>query len=73
MSAILTSFSTFSPSYENIANRMNRLKQHKGSSSLTQIRSNSARKAEINVFSIDPYENSYLPRRRLRPNNVVYP
>lgn len=70
MSATAT-FSTFSPSYENIANRMSRLKHHKNSQSLTQIRPNSARKIELNVFSVDPCESSgYLPRRKLSPTNV---
>jgi hypothetical protein len=73
MSATISSFSTFSPSYENISNRMNRLKQHRSAQSLTQIRPNSARKVELNVFSIDPYENTpYQPRRRLSPTNVAF-
>jgi hypothetical protein len=65
-------FSAFSPSYENIANRMSRLKQHKSSQSLTQIRSNSARKIELNVFTVDPCESSgYQARRRLSPTNLA--
>ncbi len=71
MSAAHATFSPFSPSYENIANRMNRLKQNRSASNLSQIRPNSSRKIDINVFAIDPRESSlYQPRRRLSPANV---
>ena len=51
---------------------MTRLKQHKSTQSLTQIRPNSARKVELNVFAIDPKEiTTYQPRRRLSPTNVL--
>lgn len=51
---------------------MTRLKQHKSTQSLTQIRPNSARKVELNVFAIDPKEiTTYQPRRRLSPTNVI--
>ena len=64
-------FSTFTPSYQNIANRMSRLKHHKSTQSLTQIRPNSARKIDLNVFVVDTCERSgYEPRRRLSPTNL---
>lgn len=73
MSITTNSFETYSPSYENISNRMNRLKQNKHSSSLTQIRPNSVgRKSDLNLFTIDVTDNNaYKPRRRLSPTNFV--
>lgn len=67
------SFSPFSPSYENIANRMSRLKHHKSSQSLTQIRPNSARKLELNIFANDPSSTlgSFQPKRRVSPTNII--
>lgn len=65
-------FSAFSPSYENIANRMSRLKHHKSTLSLTQIRPNSARKLELNMFTMDTCDSSgFPPRRRLSPTNIT--
>ena len=65
-------FSAFSPSYENIANRMNRLKHHKSTQSLTQIRPNSARKLELNMFTMDFCDSSgFAPRRRVSPTNIT--
>jgi len=50
---------------------MSRLKHHKNSQSLTQIRPNSARKLDLNVFVVDTCERSgYEPRRRLSPTNL---
>lgn len=68
------SFAAYSPAYENIANRMSRLRHHKPSQSLTQIRPNSARKLDINVFTIEASEHSaYQPRRRLSPTALAFP
>jgi hypothetical protein len=65
-------FSAFSPSYENIANRMSRLKHHKSTQSLTQIRPNSARKLDLNMFATDSFNNSgFPPRRRVSPTNIA--
>jgi hypothetical protein len=53
---------------------MSRLKHHKSTQSLTQIRPNSARKLELNIFTIDPCDSSgsaFQPRRRLSPTNIT--
>ena len=73
MLGVHSSFSTFSPSYENIANRMNRLKHSSSSQSLNQIRPNSARKADVNVFSVNNGDNlPYHQRRRVSPNHLTF-
>lgn len=73
MLGVHSAFSTFSPSYENIANRMNRLKHSSSSQSLNQIRSNSARKADANIFSVNNSDNiPYHQRRRVSPNSLAF-
>jgi hypothetical protein len=50
---------------------MSRLKHHKISQSLTQIRPNSARKIDLNVFVVDTCERSgYEARRAMSPTNI---
>jgi hypothetical protein len=72
MSALTAGFSAFSPSYENIANRMSRLKYSRSSQNITQIRPNSARKVDPKLFTIDTRENSpYQPRRRVSPSGLA--
>lgn len=62
-------FQTFTPNYENISNRMSRLKQH-GHSQSGIIRSSSNRKVDINVFSVESgFE--YKPKRRLSPTSFT--
>lgn len=69
----MAGFSAFSPSYENIANRMSRLKHHKSTQSLTQIRPNSARKLELNMFTMDSCDSSgFPPKRRISPTHIAF-
>jgi hypothetical protein len=72
MSAMFTGFSAYSPSYENITNRMCRLKQSKSSQNVGQIRPNSAQKVDICRLSTDTRENSaYRAKRRVSPSNLA--
>jgi hypothetical protein len=73
MLGVHSAFSTFSPSYENIANRMNRLKHSSSSQSLNQIRPNSARKVDVNIFSVNSGEGQpYHQRRKISPNHLTF-
>ena len=71
MSNFSSSFETFSPSYQNISNRMSRLKRNGSSQSYTNIKSNSVIKKfqTNNVFAIESYKEELIkPKRKLSPN-----
>lgn len=73
MSAFTASFSAFTPTYENIANRMSRLKYTKNSQSITQIRSSSLKKTDLNAYPIDTRPSSpYQPKRRISPSGQAF-
>lgn len=67
-----TGFSAYLPCYENIADRMYRLKQSKISQNMGQIRPNSAQKVDIYRLSTDTHDNSsYRAKRRVSPAKIA--
>lgn len=71
MSALAFGFSAYTPTYENIANRMSRLKHSRSASNEAQVRRNSVNKNEINPFYIQTRPTSpYQSRKRVSPSGV---
>ena len=71
MPALTLGFSAFTPTYENIANRLSRLQHGRSASNGTQIRPNSAQKVELNPLYIQTRQNSpNQPRKRLSPSVI---
>jgi len=65
-------FIVFSPSYENISNRINRLSKDKTSNTV-QLRQNSVNhKIDLNILSSSINDiASFRPKRRLSPSPVA--
>ena len=66
-----TCFQTFTPSYENISNRINRLRHNSASHSTPSIIRNNPQSIpkNINLFTV---ETPIQPKRRISPTPIIF-